>query len=102
MSTILIGRNQIEECVHHTEIENFDFITAGPLPPNPSELAGSKEMDDVIDRLQKMYDVIIIDTPPVGIVSDAVISLHRANYPIYVMKMGVSKRQYIENVNTLR
>ena len=102
MSTILIGRNQIEECVHHTEIENFDFITAGPLPPNPSELAGSKEMDDVIDRLQKMYDVIIIDTPPVGIVSDAVISLHRANYPIYVMKMGVSKRQYIENVNMLR
>lgn len=101
ISTLLIGKDKIEECIFHTEIENFDFITAGPIPPNPSELANSKAMQDILDELEEDYDFIIIDTPPVGIVSDALSNLQRANYPIYVMKANVSKRHFIENVNRL-
>lgn len=101
MSTLLIGKNEIKECVLKTDIENFDFITAGPIPPNPSELANSKAMQDILDELEEHYDFIIIDTPPVGIVSDALSNLQRANYPIYVMKANVSKRHFIENANRL-
>lgn len=102
MSTILIGCDSIADCVRHTEIKGLDFITAGPIPPNPSELADCENMEKVLDNLSEEYDVIIIDTPPIGVVSDAISNMHRANYPIYVMKVGVSKRQFIENINNLR
>lgn len=101
MSTLLIGKDKIEECILKTEIENFDFITAGPIPPNPSELANSKAMQDILDELEEHYDFIIIDTPPIGIVSDAISNLQRANYPIYVMKAYISKRHFIANANKL-
>ncbi len=101
ISTLLIGKHSLEECLKKSELHNFDYITAGPVPPNPAELASGKQMDDLVMELEELYDVVIIDTPPVGIVTDALSNLQRANYPIYVMKANVSKRHFIENVNNL-
>jgi tyrosine-protein kinase Etk/Wzc len=102
VSTLLIGRYKLEQCIQKSELPNFDFITAGPVPPNPSELANSKAMEMLLNDLEELYDIIIIDTPPVGIVTDALPNLHRANYPIYVMNAKVSRRYFIENINRLR
>ena len=66
MSTILIGKDSVENCINKSNLPNLDFITAGPIPPNPSELILSGRMTLLLEQLKAMYDVIIIDTPPVG------------------------------------
>jgi len=77
-------------CIQHSNLQNLDFITAGPIPPNPSELVISKEMDNLLAHLKTMYDVIMIDNPPVGIVSDGIAMIQKADYPIYT---GITERK---------
>ncbi len=101
MSTILSEQNVLEDCIKHTNIYNIDYITAGPVPPNPSELTMSKKMDEVLNNLKQVYDIIIIDTSPIGLVTDALNVFYKADYPIYVVKAGYSKRAYLNNVNDL-
>ncbi len=50
----------------------MDVITSGPIPPNPSELIMGESMQELLERLKEKYDYIILDTPPVGLVTDAV------------------------------
>ena len=70
MSEILVGKNVISECIKNSPLKNLDFITAGTLPPNPSELIVSNEFESTINKLKKNYDLIVIDNPPVGLVTD--------------------------------
>ncbi len=70
ISTLLIGRDTPEKCILKSSLANLDFITAGPIPPNPAELIINPKMDALLEHLKALYDVIIIDLPPVGIVSD--------------------------------
>lgn len=100
-STILSGRDSIEDCINHSAIGNLDFITAGPVPPNPSELILSKRMDEVMEEMKKKYDYVVIDNPPIGLVADAMRTLQIADYPIYIMKANHSKRMFIQNVERL-
>jgi tyrosine-protein kinase Etk/Wzc len=102
MSTILIGRNTIDECIHKSQLENMDFITSGPIPPNPSELMLSKKMYEVIDYLKTKYDMIIIDNPPVGLVTDGIDLMRKADYPIYIFRAEYSKKSFIQNVDRLQ
>ncbi|MFO7868087.1 MAG: polysaccharide biosynthesis tyrosine autokinase [Bacteroidales bacterium] len=101
LSTILIGKNEYKDCIIKTEFENFDVITSGPPPPNPAELSNSQRFDDLLKILKEEYDIIIIDTPPIGIVSDAIYSFKRADLPIYITRANYSKRNFINNVNYL-
>ncbi len=101
ISTALIGKNTIEECINHSSQENLDFITAGPIPPNPSELILSEKMDQIIEELKKEYDLIIIDTPPVGIVTDGIEMIRKADYPIYIFRAEYSRRNFINNLDAL-
>jgi len=101
MSILLIGKDKLEDCVQKSNLENLHFITAGPIPPNPSELVISKKMDELVAHLKTIYDVVVIDNPPVGIVSDGVAMIHKADYPIYVFRADYSKRTFIQNVDRL-
>jgi len=101
MSTILINRNSIDECVFKSSLNNLDFITAGPVPPNPSELVISSRMLEVINELKTKYDVIVIDNPPVGLVTDGIRVFKIADYPIYVFRENFSKRNFVQNVKKL-
>ncbi len=101
LSNLLIGKNSIQECVFHSELENLHFITAGPIPPNPSELILSDNMTQLIDTLKKDYDYVLIDNPPIGIVTDSMTLLKRADYPIYVFRAGVSRKFFINNLQKL-
>jgi capsular exopolysaccharide synthesis family protein len=100
VSTILIKKHKYEECLHHSDIENLDFITSGPLPPNPAEIILGNNLVDFINDVKKSYDIIIIDTPPIGIVTDALVTYRLANNPVYVMRAGISPKSFIENVNS--
>ncbi len=102
MSTILIGQDEYKKCIRKSSMDNLDFITAGPIPPNPAELLMNQRMDELIETLKKEYDYIVIDNPPVGLVSDAVINLQRANYPIYIFRSDYSRKFFINNLNRLK
>jgi len=101
MSTILINRNTIEECIYQSSLVNLDFITAGPVPPNPSELIISSRMLEVVNELKTKYDLIVIDNPPVGLVTDGIRIIKMADYPVYVFRENYSKRNFVQNVRKL-
>ncbi len=69
----LVGNCPVEQAIRPSGIRNLDIMTSGPIPPNPSELLGSRRMKELLDDLKTKYDNIIIDTPPVVAVTDAVI-----------------------------
>ncbi len=73
LSSLIIGRTTMSEAITLTEIENLDLLTAGPVPPIPSELIASERFKELVNILfNKRYDIIIVeDTPPVNTVTDA-------------------------------
>jgi len=75
LSNLLAGINSENATLHKDVlIKNFDVVQAGDIPPNPSELLGSNQFTVLIDNLAESYDVIILDLPPVGEVSDALVA----------------------------
>lgn len=101
MSTLLISKHSIKECIMNSDIENLDFIGAGPVPPNPSELILRKAFDEILAKLRDIYDVILLDTPPIGIVTDGLLVMQKADLPIYVLRADFSKLSFIGNINRL-
>jgi capsular exopolysaccharide synthesis family protein len=101
ISTLLIGKHTLSECIRSSPIETLDFIAAGPTPPNPSELILRPEFDTLLKELHLKYDVIIIDTPPIGLVTDGVLVMRKVDLPIYVVRADYSKRIFIKNINKL-
>ena len=59
-----------EEIIQQSAYPNLDIITAGPIPPNPAELASSEKLGELISGLKKQYDYIVLDSSPIGTVSD--------------------------------
>src|SRR5699024_10863124 len=71
LTNILVGDKTLEEVANrYVGLDNLHIITSGPIPPNPAELLGSNKMEEFIERVKKEYDRIILDTPPVGVVTD--------------------------------
>ena len=101
VSTILMNMDSEKECIQHSTVPNLDFLTAGPVPPNPSELMLTKRMEQMIDLLKNNYDYVIIDNPPIGLVTDGMRNMLIADYPIYVFKATHSKRMFVQNVDRL-
>ncbi len=73
LSNYLVGLNSCEEIVHKSSYNNLSYITAGNIPPNPVELLSSDNMARLIERLEKEFDYIFFDTPPVNLVIDTVV-----------------------------
>ena len=71
LTDILLKNKTFAECVHCTDIKNLHVLTCGAIPPNPSEMLASKKMKEFVKSLREYYDYIFIDTPPIGIVTDA-------------------------------
>lgn len=102
MSNLLSNNRTLEEVIQETEFLHLDVITAGPIPPNPSELINKKELGAILEQLKQVYDYILIDCPPVGIVTDALDIYKNADIPIYVLRAGYSKKEFLENINHIR
>jgi len=87
ISEVLIGTHSIDEVVTHCR-ENLDVITAGTLPPNPSDLIDSEATVALIAELRQRYDYIVIDTSPVGLVTDALPLAAMADINLFVVRPG--------------
>lgn len=101
ISSIFAGKSTWKSCVQSSEIEGLDFITAGPIPPNPSELVIRGNLDALLEDFKREYDLVFIDNPPVGVVSDGVIIMNKADCPIYVFRSNYSKRIFTSRVAEL-
>jgi len=95
----LIGQSGLEEIIQKTEIKNLDLIVSGPIPPNPSELLISEKMDAFIEALKQEYDYIVLDTPPVGLVSDAMELIEYADASLYVVRQDYTKKAMLNLIN---
>ena len=102
ISTILINKHSIEECIKSTELKNLDYIPAGPTPPNPSELLLNGEFNNLLQKLSEQYDLIVLDTPPVGVVTDGLLAMRKADLPIYVFRANYSKKDFLKVFNRLQ
>lgn len=106
LSTVLSGISSLEDSVATFSDLQFDLMTAGPIPPNPTELLASEEMEHLLDLLAKQYDYVICDTPPVSVVTDAaILSQYNAGVILVVrqkyatFKQAKKAKQNLENVH---
>jgi capsular exopolysaccharide synthesis family protein len=101
LSAVLVDKIKIEDCIKKTKMDGLYIVTAGVVPPNPSELLNSKKYEELLFSLSELYDYIIIDTPPLGFVSDALSAFKIAHFPVYILKSHFSKRTFLYNINHL-
>jgi tyrosine-protein kinase Etk/Wzc len=101
ISTVLIRKNTWQECVLKTPLDNFDVIPSGPQPPNPSELLLNGEFTSMLEELKTHYDFILMDTPPVGLVTDGIMAMKRADISIYVFRANYSKKDFLHNLQRI-
>ena len=95
----LIKQKTIDEITNHTHIPFLDVILSGPIPPNPSEMILSEGMGELIEELKKKYDYIILDTPPVGLVSDALELVQYCDVTLYIVRQNFTKKDMIALLN---
>ena len=96
ITSYLIGNNTLDEVINSTKYKNLDCIVSGPVPPNPAELVDSKATRALFTELEKRYDCIVIDTSPVGIVTDALLLAPYANTNIFVVRHQYTHKQFLE------
>ena len=82
----------------HRDLENVSILTAGPIPPMPSELLGSKKFVSLLESLKTHFDFIFIDAPPILVVTDAVVIAQAVDGVILVVKSGVTRRFFLRRV----
>ncbi len=99
LSSYLINKNNLDEVIQKTEYKNLDIILSGPIPPNPSELLSLEKMKDLIENLKKTYQHIIIDTPPIGLVTDGLILTKYSDINIYVVRQNFTTKDMLHNFN---
>lgn len=102
MSSILSGGASLDEVVQPTAYDNFFIISSGPIPPNPAELIEKGNLEDIISQLKQNFDIIIMDTPPIGLVADAMSMLHIADITLYLLRANYSKRTFLTGIQRLK
>jgi succinoglycan biosynthesis transport protein ExoP len=95
----LIGQKKLEDVIQKTHIPFLDVVTSGPIPPNPSELILGDSMREMMAELKKKYDYIILDTPPVGLVSDALELAQFSDVTLYIVRQNFTKKEMLTLLN---
>lgn len=101
ISTYLSNQNSLEEIISPTIIENLYCIYAGPIPPNPSELVLSEKLKELILYCKNNFNFVIIDTPPAGILSDAVYLMQYVEASIFVLNTAHATKRIINFVHNM-
>jgi tyrosine-protein kinase Etk/Wzc len=99
VSNYLGGFVEMEDIIFHSDYNNLDLIFAGPVPPNPAELLMGAKMEKLMLYLKANYDIIIIDTPPIGIVSDTFGLLKYSDINIYLVRHLYTPQDSIKPLN---
>ncbi len=92
LSNVLIGAARADSVILPTDIDGLSIMTSGPIPPNPADLLNSAWMDELISSLEKDYDQIILDSPPVLMMADSPILASKADAVLLVTNFGKTKK----------
>jgi tyrosine-protein kinase Etk/Wzc len=98
LSKYLSNNSSIEDVIQKSEIENVDIITAGIIPPNPTELISSTKTAELFAILRKKYDYILIDSPPVGIVSDALLLFKYSDINLFILRYNFTPKNLLASI----
>jgi capsular exopolysaccharide synthesis family protein len=101
LSTYLIGETTMEQTIQKTSVSNLDFIPPGALPPNPAELLNREAFSLLMQEAKQKYDYIVIDTAPIGLVSDAIGLLQYTDVVLYVVKQNHTPFVYISKIQEM-
>ena len=96
LTNMLVSREELEVVVQQCDMApNMDVVTSGDIPPNPSELLSSNRMLEVMEELKEKYDYIVVDLPPVTVVSDALAISKALDGMVMVVRGGISERNVL-------
>ncbi|OFS62171.1 polysaccharide biosynthesis tyrosine autokinase [Nosocomiicoccus sp. HMSC09A07] len=95
LSTAIVEGEPIEHYVIPTRVNNLSLLTAGPIPPNPSELIASERFEKIFEELKNKYDMVIIDTPPILTVTDAQLFAKLTKNAVLVIDVSENNRNEV-------
>jgi capsular exopolysaccharide synthesis family protein len=99
ISTYISGQADYKEIIQPTGNSNLYIITSGIIPPNPSEILLDTRMDTLMTNLKADFDYIVLDTPPIGLVSDALNLMRYSDTSLYVVKQHFTKKGMLNFIN---
>ncbi len=101
MSNYLVGRCSFSDLIKEANIDNLFVITSGPIPPNPSELLSSSQMTEFISEAKGKFDYILLDTPPIGLVTDTITLKSHLDAFLFIIRHNYSNKQVVELINNV-
>jgi capsular exopolysaccharide synthesis family protein len=99
LSTYLSKQDQFEDIMETTPIESLIYIPSSPVPPNPVELLENSYFDRFMEEAKSRFDYIILDSPPVSLVTDGIITGRHADVNLFVIRLRYSTREQIQFIN---
>lgn len=92
VSSLVVGEGSLERAIKSTDVPNLFVLPCGPLPPNPAELLHTRAFSELLGKLRERFDCILLDSPPLGPVSDALVLSKQADGILLVLKAGRTQR----------
>ncbi len=101
LSTYLIGKVEAEDIIFKSQHENLYFVPSGVIPPNPAELLQTQKLKDFLQYLEDRFDVVIFDTPPMGLVSETIDLMRLFDINLYVVRQSYTVKDHLVMINDL-
>ncbi|MCT4588213.1 MAG: polysaccharide biosynthesis tyrosine autokinase [Carboxylicivirga sp.] len=98
LTALYVNNIRLEDLAQKTDYENLDIIAPGVVPPNPAELISNDVTKDLFEYLRSQYDFIVIDSSPVGVVSDALLLAEHADVNVFVVRENYSRKPIVSSV----
>jgi capsular exopolysaccharide synthesis family protein len=99
LSTYLTDFSKFEDIVRQTRVENLQFISAGPIPPNPSELLENGRFEELISHCRDIFDYVVFDNPPLSLVSDGIVIGQQVDVNLFVTRQDFSKKSEVKFID---
>ncbi|GAB2633562.1 GumC family protein [Belliella aquatica] len=101
LSSFLVDKATQEEIIIQTKYENLYIVPSGPVPPNPAELLLKDKMSTFLDHLSESFEIVIMDTPPLGLVSETMDLLRFSDVNLYIIRQDYTHKKYLLMINDL-
>lgn len=96
LTNVLVGATSAEDVIQAVPKFGIDLLPSGPVPPNPSELLSSHQMESLLNHLKQLYDIVVVDAPPLLAVTDAAVLARAADGAVVVVKRSRTKREELD------